>query len=242
MPIALKKRLPVGQALLRFPDVASGLRKGRLASLFTTVCLVLGAFSSALHSDDATMPRGSAVAALGPARVQPNTGAPAAPSLPTDVLLILVRTTLGALYQANFTGNYTVLHGLGTPDMQMRNSPAQLGIEFTNLRDQRLDLSPILVLSPAFTQPPSVTEDGTLRLAGVFRTRPVQISFVIVFKPIAGVWRVDGLSVSTGPALATVTLKSDRLQGLSASAIPALATAALMADAVTVEVSKMKKP
>jgi hypothetical protein len=116
------------------------------------------------------------------------------------VLLMLIRTTLVALNQANFTGNYTVLHGLGTPQLQAMSSPADLGTAFQNLREQRLDLSPVLVVSPELTKPPLVTQDGALRLTGVFRTQPVQITFVAVFRPVAGIWRVEGLSVNSQPA------------------------------------------
>jgi hypothetical protein len=114
-----------------------------------------------------------------------------------DVLLLLVRTTLIALNQANFTGNYTVLHGLGTPHLQAEASPAQLGIAFTQLRDQRLDLSRVLVIPPELTEPPRMTPDGRLRLTGVFRTSPVHIGFDMVFMPVAGIWRVEGLAVRT---------------------------------------------
>jgi hypothetical protein len=121
-------------------------------------------------------------------------------SVPTpDVLLMLVRTTLVALNQANFTGNYSVLHDLGTPHLQATHSQAQLGIAFTNLREQKLDLSRVLLLSPDLTEPPSIASDGTLRLAGVFATSPVQITFVMAFRPIAGIWRIEGLSVRTLP-------------------------------------------
>jgi len=120
------------------------------------------------------------------------------------VLLMLVRTTLVALNQANFTGNYAVLHALGTPQLQLRSSPAQLAIAFTDLRDRKLDLSPVLVLSPELTKPPRLADDGKLRLAGFFRTRPLRLSFVMEFKPVAGVWRIEGLTVATSLAPAEV--------------------------------------
>lgn len=126
-------------------------------------------------------------------------------AVPTpDVLLMLVRTTLVALNQANFTGNYSVLHDLGTPHLQATHSQAQLGIAFTNLREQKLDLSRVLLLSPDLTEPPSISSDGTLRMAGIFPTSPVQITFAMAFRPIAGIWRIEGLSVSTlpGPGVA----------------------------------------
>lgn len=127
-----------------------------------------------------------------------------------DVLLLLVRTTLIALNQANFTGNYTVLHGLGTPHLQAEASPAQLGIAFTQLREQRLDLSRVLVIPPELTAPPNLTPDGRLRLTGVFRTSPVHIGFDMVFMPVAGIWRVEGLAVRAFPAPAPVVLKGSQ--------------------------------
>jgi len=114
-----------------------------------------------------------------------------------EVLLMLVRTTLVALNQANFTGNYTVLHGLGTPGLQAKNSPAQLGIAFTDLRNQGVDMSPALVLTPELTEAPAVSPQGALRLAGFVPSQPLRINFVMVFLPIDNRWRIDGLSVAT---------------------------------------------
>jgi hypothetical protein len=121
---------------------------------------------------------------------------------PPDVLLMLVRSTMAALNQANFTGNYSVLHDLGTPQLQAANSQAQLAIAFTKLREQHLDLSRALVLSPDLTELPTVASDGTLRLAGIYRTNPVQISFAMVFRPVDGIWRIEGLSVTAVPSVA----------------------------------------
>src|SRR5262249_28856242 len=109
---------------------------------------------------------------------------------------MLVRATLVALNQANFTGNYSVLRDLGTPQLQAANSQAKLAIAFTNLREQHLDLSRVLLLSPDLTEPPSVASDGALRLVGLYRTSPVQISFAMVFRPLDGIWRIDGLGRS----------------------------------------------
>lgn len=117
-----------------------------------------------------------------------------------EVMLILVRTTFIALNQANFAGNYAVLHALCAPRLQAAVSPVELGIAFTELREQRLDLSPVLLLVPELSEPPMITSDGTLRLAGVFRTTPAQVAFVTVFRPVAGIWRLEALSVQARPA------------------------------------------
>ncbi len=118
-------------------------------------------------------------------------------AVPTaEVLLILVRNSIAALNQANFTGNYTVLRDLGSPSLQ-KTSAAELGIAFANLRQQGVDLSPVLILTPALTEQPAIAADGALRLAGHFPTRPLQINFVMTFQPVDGIWRLHGLSVNT---------------------------------------------
>jgi hypothetical protein len=118
---------------------------------------------------------------------------------PPEVLLLMVRNALAALNQANMTGNYTVLHSLGSPVMQAQNSPAQLGIVFTALRTQGVDLAPTLVLTPQLSETPALSADGVLRLAGIFPTRPLQIEFIILYRSVAARWRLDGLSVTAAP-------------------------------------------
>jgi hypothetical protein len=136
---------------------------------------------------------------------------------PPEVLLMLMRTTLVALNQANFTGNYTVLHGLASPALQARNSPAQLGIAFTELRNLNLDLSPVLVLSPELSETPTISPEGVLRLAGHFPTRPLEVRFLMQFAPVDGRWRIDGLSVSAArvdeTAKKPAVTKSDKPPG-----------------------------
>jgi hypothetical protein len=130
-----------------------------------------------------------------PAVVTGGAGAP--PPVPaTDVLTMLVRTTLVALAQANYTGNYTVLHGLCTPAMQAASSPADLAIAFTALRRQAVDLTPSLALAPVYAAPAGMSPQGVLTVAGAFPSQPYQIAFEMAFQPVNGHWRIDGLKVS----------------------------------------------
>jgi hypothetical protein len=62
-------------------------------------------------------------------------------------VLILVRTTLLALDQANKTGNYTVLRDLGAPGFQI-NTAARLAEIFAGHRRDNLDLSGVAVIDP----------------------------------------------------------------------------------------------
>lgn len=130
----------------------------------------------------------------------PEPAAQPAITVPTpEVLLILVRNTIVALNQANFTGNYTVLRDIGSPSLQTA-SAADLATAFANLRQQKVDLSPTLILTPALTQSPAIAADGVLSLAGHFPTKPLQIDFAMTFQPVGGVWRLHGLSVNTSQA------------------------------------------
>jgi hypothetical protein len=151
-----------------------------------------------------------------------------------DVLVMMVRATLAGVNQANFTENYSVLHGMTTPGLQTRVTPAQFGKAFGSLRKQNLDLSPALVLQPQFSAPPSVSPQGVLRVAGFFPSRPLQINFAIDYLPIDGFWLIDGLSVSamqvpadaSAPASVSAPAPAPApVASLAAPAKPAAATA-----------------
>lgn len=122
-------------------------------------------------------------------------------SMPSpDVLVMMVRSTLAGVNQANFTENYGVLYDMTTPSLQDRVSEPRFRAAFARLRQQNLDLSPVLVLSPQFTAEPVLTRQGVLKLTGFFPSRPLRIGFTIDYRPMDGVWLIDALSVSALPA------------------------------------------
>jgi hypothetical protein len=131
-----------------------------------------------------------------PCSAQPTAPAIAVPQ--PEVLLVLIRTAMSALDHANKTGNYSVLRELGGPGMQASSS-GQLGHLFAALRNSGVDLSPALVVTPQLTETPAITPAGQLNLIGTFPTSPSQITFQIVYQPVAGQWRLFGLSVSVIP-------------------------------------------
>ena len=82
-------------------------------------------------------------------------------------VLILVRTALLALDQANKTGNYTVLRDLGAPAFQV-NTAARLAEIFAGHRRDNLDLSGVAVIDPQLTVLPQIEANGMMRMAGFF--------------------------------------------------------------------------
>jgi hypothetical protein len=128
----------------------------------------------------------------------PPKAAPQAAQIDRNGLLILVKSTLIALDQANKTGNYTVLRDLAAPGFASANNAARLAEIFANLRRDRIDLSGVLVLEPQLTAMPEITANGMLHMAGFFPSAPTQINFEFLFAPVDGQWRLFGLAANLG--------------------------------------------
>jgi hypothetical protein len=116
-----------------------------------------------------------------------------------DLAVMMVRNAVTAVNHGNITGNYTVLRDLGGPAFRERNSAAQLAIIFQRLREQKTDLSPILILDPQFSEPPSIDAAGQLRLVGSFPSQPLRVHFRLAFQQVPSGWAIDTVSIGTSP-------------------------------------------
>ena len=124
--------------------------------------------------------------------------APAQPAIAMpapEEMLGLIRTTINALNQANQTGNYTVLRDLAAPDFRNANDASRLGLIFQVLREQAIDLSPLLQISPEVSETPAINPQGLLRLAGFFPTQPLRVNFDMSFQLVESHWRPYTISV-----------------------------------------------
>ena len=151
--------------------------------------------------------RGVAAATLfGAAIVMPLTvraeqsHAPKPANIDRNGVLMLVRSTLLAVDQANKTGNYTVLRDLGAPGFQASNNAARLAEIFAKLRNDKLDLSGVAVIDPQLSLLPQIEQNGMMHMAGFFPSVPQQVNFELIFAPVDGQWRLFGVSVSVGQA------------------------------------------
>jgi hypothetical protein len=127
--------------------------------------------------------------------------APAAPAPAPDAqaVLILVRSALAALDQADKTGNYTVLRDLGGPVFQ-KNTAARLSEVFASLRTPPVDLSPALAVQPVYTLPPRIEATGLLRAAGFVPAGSQRLNFEIAWQRGDGGWRLYGVVVTATEA------------------------------------------
>jgi hypothetical protein len=144
---------------------------------------------------------GSAVSAQAQPAAQPGAqpaqAAPVQVSVPDQLTVLrLVYSSIAALDHANQTGNYSVLRDLGAPGFQARNTSATLGTIFQAFRNQNVDLSYALILSPNFEFGPAIVQGGLLRIRGSFPFRPQAIGFDFLFQNVAGQWRLFGVAVA----------------------------------------------
>jgi hypothetical protein len=135
----------------------------------------------------------------GKAQPAPPPPGPKPAQIDRNGVLILIRTTLLALDQANKTGNYTVLRDLGSPEFQV-NSAAQLAEIFAKQRKDNVDLSGVAVIDPQLTLMPQIETNGLMHMAGFFPSVPTQLNFELMYAPVSGHWKLFGISVQFGQA------------------------------------------
>jgi len=150
-----------------------------------------------------------AATTIGAAPGGPTSAEPAAPKAPLAVagkpalpnpykMNMLIRTILIALSQANQTGNYSVLRDLGTMRFQASNTDTRLGEIFADLRQRKLDFSPVLFFDPKLIRQPAI-EGEMLRLTGFIPTTPERIVFDMGFELQGEEWRLAAIVIDVQP-------------------------------------------
>jgi hypothetical protein len=112
-----------------------------------------------------------------------------------EALVVMIRSSVIALSQANATNNYSVLNTLGSRSFQAKNPPIQLAQAFQAFRANRIDMSPVVYIVPQLSVQP-VVANGTLRLVGIFPSRPMQVNFDLKFEPEEGAWKMADMAVN----------------------------------------------
>lgn len=141
------------------------------------------------------------LAQTAPAPARPQTQAQPVPVQNQVAALMMLRSMMAAVDHADRTGNYSVLRDMGSAVFQQNNNQATLTRIFTSLRDQGVDLSNTLVMTPVWEMPPSLIAGGrALRMRGTFPLQPLPVRFDMVFVFDRGGWRLDAISIATLPA------------------------------------------
>lgn len=125
------------------------------------------------------------------------------------IVMLLVRTTLIALHQANVTGNYTVFRDLGSPSFQQKNTNSQLSEVFGPLRKAGVALD-MVALFDAQILKAGLTPDNMLQIAATLASKPVPVQFELVFQDIGGSWRLYTISIGPDRAAMAATTKQPK--------------------------------
>ena len=120
------------------------------------------------------------LAGLSPAAAQEEAAAPKVVKIEPYIVEKFVKYVIIAVDQANQTGNYEVLHGLGSPLFQKETTIEVLSESFRQMRESGLDLSAVMLYKPRLSSDPELV-DGVLRATGYFPTQPLKINFDIVW-------------------------------------------------------------
>ncbi len=116
-----------------------------------------------------------------------------------EAMVVMIRSSVLALSQANVTNNYSVLSGLGSASFRTANSPERLSQLFQPFRTNNIDMAPIVYVAPQLSQQP-VIANGKLRLVGLFPTAPMRVNYDLTYEAEQGQWRLQGISVTLAPA------------------------------------------
>jgi len=181
------------------PSIGERLISGPARAILLASTLTLGALSSAFAQGQQTPPPAT------PGAPAPQTGAaqagtPQPIKIDPGSLLILIRTLLITLDQANKTGDYSVLRDMGAPDFVLGNSPARLAEIFASQRSQQLDMASVAILEPQLTLQPQIEANGMLHFGGFYPAGPAQLKFEFLLQSVSKQWRLYGLAVNLAQA------------------------------------------
>jgi hypothetical protein len=131
-----------------------------------------------------------------PATIAPPAAVPPSVQMPSnDMMLIMIRSSLSALSQANITNNYSVLSALSSDSFRAVNNQAKLSENFAPFRANNIDLAPVLLLNPQLSAQPTLA-NGRLRLIGFFPSQPMQVNFDLTYEPTVRGWKLSGMAVN----------------------------------------------
>jgi hypothetical protein len=165
-----------------------------LLSTFVGLAILLGFAQTRLYAQEQAQP------AAQPQPIAAPQSAAERPPIPDYTqLTIIIQSYLVALSQANLTAIYTVLHALGAPAFKERNPPDKLFQTFASMRDQGVDLTPVILYTPILTREPAYDSQGLLHLVGYYETHPQRVHFDLTLQPVGGVWTLFAISVKTAP-------------------------------------------
>lgn len=91
--------------------------------------------------------------------------------------------------------DYGTFHNWVSEVWRKQITPEQLRQAFRSFQENDVDITVVRDMTPEFTEPARIGEDGLLELKGVFNTSPYKTQFELSYYPEAGEWRLFGINV-----------------------------------------------
>lgn len=121
--------------------------------------------------------------------------APVAPAAEEAARLALA--SMLAFNDALQTKSFGAFHAGISKQWQEQITPAKLLEVFQSFIDANMDLAPVKSVSPVFTTPPAVNDDGILLLEGHYPTTPNKVYFNLKYAAEDGkVWKLFGVKIN----------------------------------------------
>jgi hypothetical protein len=172
-----------------------------LAQTFLAAALLAADGTSAFAEAD----RPGGLAPSPPSSAQPGgevllNPAPLGPGLPReDIMEAIVKSALMSLNDANTTGNYAVLSARLHPDFRQQVPVERLATIFAAFRTNKINLAPLLVHKPVYTDGPKIDGQSMLVAVGYFETRPWLTNFDLIWRRDGDQWLLWKINVRVRP-------------------------------------------
>lgn len=117
------------------------------------------------------------------------------PQIEQSYATALIRDALLAVNQANWTGNYTTLRDYASDAFHDANTATDLSTRLQRVRNERLDLLPVMSVEPVMQRSDVSLDQRIIRLSGYFPLQPRSITFDLEFVNEDDRWLIYGLAV-----------------------------------------------
>ncbi len=91
--------------------------------------------------------------------------------------------------------NYDTFHNWISETWRNQITPDQLRQAFRSFKENNVDITVVRGMTPEFSEPARIGDDGVMEVKGVFNTSPYNTRFELSFYPESGEWRLFGINV-----------------------------------------------
>ncbi|MGH6707432.1 MAG: hypothetical protein ACREEK_00545 [Bradyrhizobium sp.] len=110
---------------------------------------------------------------------------------------VMIRSTLATFNDANMSNNYAVMWSKVSRQLQLQATPEKLQTAFTAFRDKQIFFEDIVAADRVSSENAKIDEEGSLILAGTFKTDEMLVKYRLRFTMNNKIWKLIGINVDT---------------------------------------------